>query len=141
MTVTTTDPAPDGLASGGASLWDAVTGAHELDPAQRVQLEEACRAKDRLDKLNELLTGNVETWAKLTHRLATEDYELKVDNALTQANATANLMKQLLAALRLPDEQTGKKPQYRGPRGAQKPSTPSSGRVSSLDRARAAKSS
>jgi ABC-type Na+ efflux pump permease subunit len=124
------------FASGGMALWDAITEEHVLDATQLVQLEEACRAKDRLDKLDALLRGDVETWAAVMHNARTEDYELKIDAALTQANATANLMKQLLAALRLPDSQTGKKPQYRGPRGAQAPTVPG-GKVSSLDRARA----
>jgi hypothetical protein len=131
--------APDDLARGGRELWAAIDEAHELDATQRVQLLEACRAKDRLDKLDELLRGDADVWARLVHRVNSEDYELKIDAALSQANATANLMKQLLAALRLPDDVTGKKPQYRGARGAQKPSVP--GGVSSLDRARAAKSS
>lgn len=131
---------PSGLAAGGRALWSAVTDTHDLDATQQVQLEEACRAKDRLDKLDGLLRGDVDSWATLIHDKRTEDYELKIDAALTQANATANLMKQLIAALRLPDEVSGKKPQRRGPRGAQKPSVPG-GKVSSLDRARAAKSS
>lgn len=131
--------APAGLAAGGRALWRAITSVHELDASQQVQLTEACRAKDRLDKLDSILRADVDTWASLTHRLVTSDYELKIDGALKEANATANLLKQLLAALRLPDEQ-GKRPQYRGPRGAQKPSMPG-GKVSSLDRARAARSS
>lgn len=129
---------PVGLGSGGRALWKKITDAHDLDVAQEVQLEEACRAKDRLDKLDEVLRGETDVWMRLTHRLKTEDYELQIDDALKQANATANLMKQLLAALRLPDSATGKKPQFRGPRGAQRPSVPG-GSVSSLDRARAAK--
>ena len=131
---------PAGLAAGGKALWNAITDAHELDATQLVQLEEACRAKDRLDKLDKILRGDVDRWTNDVYDAAGERYELKIDAALTQANATANLMKQLIAALRLPDEATGKRPQYRGPRGAQKPSTPG-GKVSSLDRARAAKSS
>lgn len=132
---------PTGLDSGGRMLWKSITTDHVgLDAPQLVQLEEACRAKDRLDRLDKLLRGDVETWMRLTHRTQTEDYELKIDAALAQANATANVMKQLLAALRLPDEKTGKRPQYRGARGAQKPSTPG-GKISSLDRARAAKTS
>lgn len=131
---------PAGLGAGGRSLWTDITAGNELDAAQLVQLTEACRAKDRLDKLDELLRGDVDVWARLVHRLQTEDYELKIDAALSQANATANLMKQLLAALRLPDVDTGKRPQFRGARGAQKPTVPG-GKVSSLDRARAAKSS
>lgn len=133
---------PSGLGAGGRSLWRDINAAHDLDPAQLVQLTEACRAKDRLDKLDALLRGDVDTWAKLVVDAASDGQvlELRLTQALAQANATANLMKQLLAALRLPDEQTGKRPQFRGPRGAQKPTVPG-GKVSSLDRARAAKTS
>jgi len=132
--------APSGLGSGGRALWKSITEAHEIDGPQLVQLTEACRAKDRLDKLDQLLRGDVETWATLTHDLRTEDYELKIDAALSQANATANVMKQLFGGASAADEKTGKKPQFRGARGVQKPSVPG-GKVSSLDRARAAKSS
>ncbi len=125
---------PAGLSGGGKSLWRKVSEGHELDAAQEVQLLEACRAKDRLDKLDMLLRGEVETWAALVHDVRTEDYELKIDAALSQANATANLLKQLLAALRLPDSATGKRPQVRSARGAYAPGTSP---VSSLDRARA----
>lgn len=99
---------------------------------------EACRAKDRLDKLDQILRADVDTWATLTHNLRTEDYELKIDAALSQANSTATLMKQLLAALRLPDESSGKRPQRRGgARGGYW----TGGKVSSLDRARGVKGS
>ena len=132
---------PAGLGAGGSALWRDITAAHDLDAAQLVQLTEACRAKDRLDKLDDALRGDSNTWMKLAVDVNSDGsiYELRITNALVQANATANLMKQLLAALRLPDEATGKRPQFRGPRGAQKPSVPKG--VSSLDRARAAKSS
>jgi hypothetical protein len=132
--------APAGLGAGGRALWRDITGVHDLDPAQLVTLLEACRAKDRLDKLDLILRADVDTWTKLVIDLNSDGnvYELRMTQALPQANATANLMKQLLTALRLPDE-SGKRPQYRGPRGAQKPSTPRA--VSSLERARAAKSS
>lgn len=113
--------APNGLGPGGVALWASITADHELDGVQLVQLEEACRAKDRCDRLAFLLNKE-------------HDSRLQAD-----ANTTANLLKQLLAALRLPDPQTGKRPQYRGPRGAQKP-TVAGGKVSSIDRARARKS-
>jgi hypothetical protein len=122
----------DSLGSGGRSLWDSIADVHELDAGQKVQLLEACRAKDRLDRLDTVLRGDADTWMRLTHRLNTDDYELKIDAALSQANATANLLKQLLAALRLPDAKTGKQPQRRGARGAYKPS----GTVTSLDKFR-----
>lgn len=139
-----TQRVPVGLGVGGRSLWRAVVGEHDLDATQLVQLEEACRAKDRLDKLDDLLRGDVDTWARLVVDAASDGqvFELRLTQALTQANATANVMKQLLAALRLPDEQTGKRPQFRGPRGAQKPTVPGgAGKVSSLDRLLARSSS
>lgn len=113
---------PEGLRTGGLSFWNAITTDYELDATQLVQLEEACRAKDRCDFLDGQLREEMNSIV------------------LKDANATANLLKQLIAALRLPDPKTGKKPQFRGPRGAQAPSVPG-GKVSSLDRARAAKSS
>ena len=138
--------APEGLGAGGRHLWGAIAGEHELDAVQLAQLEEACRAKDRLDELDSIIHGKGvldlmrfrlhESWGEDGDR--TVSVTVKFDNVITTANATANLMKQLLAALRLPDPQSGKKPQYRGPRGAQKPTTPG-GKVSSLDRARARK--
>jgi hypothetical protein len=132
---------PSGLGTGGRALWRDITTDHpELDAVQRAQLLEACRAKDRLDKLNALLRGDVDTWCKLVVDVNSDGqiFELRMTQALTQANATANVMKQLLAALRLPDD-LGNRPQYRGPRGAQRPTVPggaSGGKVSSLDRAR-----
>jgi hypothetical protein len=102
-------------------LWEAISAAHELDDAQKVQLLEACRAKDRLDRLDTVLSVEIDT------------------DLLRQANVTANLLKQLLAALRLPDPQSGRRPQYRGSR-VQQPTVPG-GRVSSIDRARARKTS
>lgn len=133
--------APIGLDSGGRALWASITAVHVLDGAQLVQLTEACRSKDRLDKLDQILRADVDTWATLVLDVNSDGqvFELRMTQALTQANTTANVMKQLLAALRLPDE-AGKKPQSHGNRGVQKPSVPG-GKVSSLDRARAAKSS
>ena len=116
----TPKPPPDGLRAGGRALWVGIAGSFDLMPEQLVQLEEACRAKDRLDKLDALLSGDVDTWAYID----TDGVpSLRIDAALAQANTTANLMKQLLAALRLPDEE-GRRPQFRGARGAQAPSMP-----------------
>ena len=121
--------APESLSAGGAALWSAIANTHELDASQLVQLEEACRIKDRCDALDRAVRV-------LENEGGTKDYIA----AVVAANASANQMKQLIAALRLPDPQSGKRPQYRGARGAQKPSIVG-GKVSSLDRARAAKSS
>jgi hypothetical protein len=50
---------PPGLGDGGRRLWAEVKAARkELGPGEAVLLEEACRMKDRLDRLAIQLTGN-----------------------------------------------------------------------------------
>lgn len=90
---------PSKLGPGGRALWKSVVENHELDEPQLVQLLEACRSKDRLDRLDEILRGDTETWVRIVGD--TETSEIVVDKALSSANATSNLMKQLIATLRL----------------------------------------
>lgn len=84
----------------GRRLWSAyellVDGVRGL-----VLLEEACRISDRLDKLDLLLRGDVDTWATLVHDVRTENYELKIDAALIEARQQASVLRQLMAALPL----------------------------------------
>lgn len=124
---------PRGLGAGGRALWRGISDVHDLDASQQVQLLEACRAKDRLDGLDLLLRGDVDVWARLVD--VGGDVQLRVDSALQQANATANLLKQLLAALRLPDVDSGRRPQRRGgARGAYRSAAGGGASVSPLDR-------
>lgn len=113
-----TKQAPKGLGTRGRRLWREITEAHELDPMQVVLLEEACRCADRLDKLEEKLSGREDAWAHLLSRmdLGDEDtrvIELRIDGALSEARQQQNVFKQLLASLRLPDA-AGARPQQRG---------------------------
>ena len=98
--------------------------------------------KDRLDKLDELLRGDVSAWASIESSDGGRPSVLVINSALDKANTTANTMKQLLASLRLPDA-AGNRPQQRGGArgayGAQTPGGKDSAKVSSLDRARARK--
>lgn len=131
---------PPTFGPGGSALWESITDAHpDLDAVQLVQLTEACRMKDRLDKLDELLRGDVAAWADLVDGTDGESMVLVINGALDKANTTANTMKQLLAAMRLPDA-AGKRPQQRGGArgayGAQTPGGKESGKVSSIERAR-----
>jgi len=139
----TTLRVPHGLDLKGAKLWKDITSAHALGPAELVILEEACRIADRLDGLNTVLTGEAENWLDLRNMKGRGDeiVEIVIDAALTEARQQANVFKQLVAALRLPDAATGAKPQQRGgARGAYKPSAAkSAAKVSSLDAARAAR--
>lgn len=130
--------APRGLGARGRRLWrDTVAVLVDLDPAQRELLIEACRMADRLDRLDAELNGR--DFLRLVED-ADEPGEVvvRVDAALAAASRDANVLKQLLVALRLPDAETGKRPQYRGPRGAQQPSkTTGATRASARDRLKA----
>ena len=135
----TTLRAPSGLAARGRQMWRDLTALTEFDPAQLVLLEEACRIADRLDKLDALLTGEESTWLRFRPNQEGDEVTVVIDSALSEARQQANVLKQIVTALRIPDAETGKKPQHRGARGAYQPSGKASGKVSSLDRARAAR--
>ena len=141
------DLTPDGLGARGKDLWEAVSDEHTLDIAQRQLLLEACRTADNLDGLNAIVTGKSD-WMELmrfrTKRDADDQIEVSFDNVLSEQRQQQNVFKQLLAAMRLPDQATGKKPQQRGgARGSYTSNGAGAGtatsKVSSLDRARAAK--
>ena len=129
--------APRGLGTRGKRLWKEINEAHDLDPVQTVTLEEACRCADRLDKLEEKLSGREDAWAHLLTRvdLGDEDtrvVELRIDGALSEARQQQNVFKQLLASLRLPDA-AGVKPQQRGgARGSYKTTGGGAAKVVSL---------
>lgn len=145
------DP-PDGLGLRGSRLWAEIVEVHELDPSQRVLLEESCRSADRLDELDSIIQGKG-VLNLMRFRVADifDDgegeknvrVEVKFDAVLGEARQQQTVLKQLLASLRLPDAATGKKPQRRdGARGSYTPGGSTGGaRVSSLARARAAKTS
>ena len=99
---------PPGLASGGAQLWAEITGSHDLDAIQRVQLLEACRAKDRLDKLDAVIRAGDRIWSEGS------GFALSVDRPADLANATAQTLKRFISALRLGNSKTGRRPQRRG---------------------------
>lgn len=84
----------------GARLWAA---HHEEVLGERglALLEEACRIADRLDKLDALLKGDVEVWARLALDDSTGEYELRIDSALIEARQQANVFRQLVVGLPL----------------------------------------
>jgi hypothetical protein len=130
---------PARLGPRGAALWGDVTSVHDLAAPELEILTEACRCADRLERLDQQLTGDDMAWLDL-EKLRSDDHEYRVtvDAALSEARQQQNILKQLIASLRLPDQVTGKKPQARGARGAYAPKAAGSP-VSSLARARAAK--
>ena len=101
--------------------------ADDANPMREVAVS-ACHTADRVDVLEQLCRT---TDAIVEGRTGPMTHPVYVE--VRQQSAT---LARLIAALRLPDEATGKRPQKRQLRGVQKPS-----KVSSLERARAAKSS
>lgn len=141
----TTVRVPPGLGTKGTRLWRELHKDHTFDPAETVLVEEACRISDRLDRLNSLLVGEEDAWLKL-RAMESGEVVVRIDDALSEARQQANVLKQLVAALRLPDAKTGQRPQQRGgARGAYaasgavaKRAPGKLGTVTALDRARAA---
>lgn len=83
----------------GSALWADL--AEVGDPySLTVLVIEACRLADRLTKLDLLLRGDIDTWARLTHRTLTDDYELKIDSASAEARQTAGALRQILTEIR-----------------------------------------
>ena len=99
---------PDTLGPRGKGLYEAYS-ARVDGPRGLVLLVEAARIADRLDKLDALLTGDADVWCRLVHNTRTEDYELKIDSALTEARQQAAVLRQLIASMPLkePDDSDG----------------------------------
>lgn len=118
------------LGARGQRLWCSLLGQDksledEGNPMREVALS-ACRTADRVEHLERLAA---ETDPVVEGRGGPMIHPL-----LAEVRQQAQLLARLMAALRLPDEATGKKPQRRQLRGVQQPKG-----VSSLDRVRAAK--
>lgn len=136
----TTERAPSGLAAKGRRLWRELTELHDFGPAERVIVEEACRIADRLDRLDALITGKKDAWLRFRSSEDGTEVTVTIDQALSEARQQANQLKQLIAALRLPDEQSGKRPQQRGgARGAYRSTGKGAGTVTALELARQAR--
>ena len=114
----------------GTRLWASLVAQDaaledDTNPMREVAVS-ACHTADRVAHL-EQLAGEVDSVIE-TSRGTT------MHPVFGEVRQQAASLARLIAALRLPDEATGKRPQKRQIRGVQKPS-----KVSSLDRARQAK--
>jgi len=123
------------FAARGQRLWLSLLAQDEsledeTNPLREVAVS-ACRTADRVDEL-ERIAAEVDPIVEgragpMMHPVQSE------------VRQQAASLARLITALRLPDVATGKRPQKRGTRGAQKPSmlgADGSARVSSIDRAR-----
>lgn len=122
----------DDLGARGRRLWDSLMAQDaslqvEANPAREIALS-ACRTADRVEHL--------EQQALTVDSVIEGRSGPMIHPVFAEVRQQEALLARLVAALRLPDEASGKRPQHRQVRGVQQP-----GKVSSLDRARAAKSS
>jgi len=95
---------PRGLKARGRRLWATLVADRDLSGGHRTLAEEACRIADRLDVLDRILAGDVDTW--LTVRVPRDDsgvLTLVVNGALAEARQQANTMRALVAGLPLKD--------------------------------------
>jgi hypothetical protein len=83
----------------GARLWRDMDGDKQT-PADRALLEEACRTADRLDKLDDFLTGRGDVWLRFHAR--NEDgtvVRVVVDRALSEVRQQQDVFRGLIADL------------------------------------------
>lgn len=93
---------PEGLGAGGAALWaQCVAAKPSMNPGELAVLVEACRIKDRLDRLHGLLIGDVAEWARVRDFDGDRESAVMVDKVLTEARLHAGELRQLVDKLRL----------------------------------------
>lgn len=90
-----------GLGVRGRWLWRQMHDGEKPRPEHEVLIAEACRLADRLDRLDGLLRGADETWARL-QLPEREDGEVRlvVNAALAEARQQALALKAIAAELR-----------------------------------------
>jgi hypothetical protein len=105
------------LGTRGARLWASLLEQDEALTDQRNPMREvalsACRTADRVDWLEQM---TVDTEPVVEGRQGPMIHPL-----YAEVRQQSQLLARLVAALRLPDEATGKKPQHRQLRGVQQP--------------------
>jgi hypothetical protein len=118
------------LSARGQRLWDSLLAQDasledEQNPAREIALT-ACRTADRVDEL--------ETQAAAVDPVVEGRAGPMIHPLFAEVRQQAALLARLVAALRLPDQASGKRPQHRQIRGTQQPS-----KVTPLERMRAAR--
>jgi hypothetical protein len=88
--------AAESLGPRGLRLWLSLCARVDGERGL-VLLEEACRTADRLDRLDALLVGDVESWARIETDQG--ESELVIDSALAEARQQGAALLRLLTSL------------------------------------------
>lgn len=92
------DPLQDGyLRDSGKKLWCDIKSAYELDPVGDILLMEACRMKDRLDRLAGALSSSNSLWFELGDPIETADGEVQVQIVVNNMIAEARQLQSAIA--------------------------------------------
>lgn len=93
------------LGSRGQRLWDDLHACRPFHAAELVILEELCRMADRLERLDAVLAGDLDTWVRLEENHAGRKHTVEVvlDDALGEARQLAATFERLAASLKLPE--------------------------------------
>lgn len=92
------DPLQDGyLRDSGKKLWRDIKSAYELDPVGDILLMEACRMKDRLDRLAGALSSSSSLWFELGDPIETADGEVQIQVVVNNMIAEARQLQSAIA--------------------------------------------
>lgn len=87
---------PEEFGPGGAAL-KASLDAPGDDAATRALIVEACRTKDRLDRLNRITSGDEDVWCRVFN--GEGEVVLKLDTAVSEQRQLTTVFRQLLAEI------------------------------------------
>jgi hypothetical protein len=101
----TTPAAPRTLGPGGKKLWSSLV-REDMPEYELTLLAEACRVRDRLDKLDKLLRGDLDAWVCIVE--GRTRVTLSIDDALGKSVSLAASLRGLLNDLPEPVTDAGK---------------------------------
>lgn len=89
---------PANLGERGTALWEALMPSDVVDAQRAVLAAEACRMADRLDRLDLLIQGDVDTWCRIAEGRS-GDLEVSLNSAATESRQLTNVFRQLMGQL------------------------------------------
>lgn len=89
---------PHGLGARGLRLYKSIATGRKLSEIEIQNLVEACRISDRLEKLNDLINGDEDTWFRIKLPRTDEGtVELLINDPMKEARMHAAQLRALLA--------------------------------------------